>query len=43
MLIRVAVFEGGIKDGAEGALFAAVADRLEPIQCSFPHVHDVRV
>ncbi|HEX4260843.1 MAG TPA: hypothetical protein VHY76_07050 [Acetobacteraceae bacterium] len=43
MLTRVAVFEGAITDGEEDAFFAAVANRLEPIWRSFPHVQDVRV
>jgi hypothetical protein len=43
MLTRVAVFEGALEPGSEGAFFADVAARLEPVWLSFPHVQAVRV
>ena len=43
MLTRVAIYEGAIEAGGEDAFFQDVADRLEPIWCSFPNVLDVRV
>ncbi len=43
MLTRVAIFEGAISEVSEDAFFADVAEKLEPVWRSFPHVQDVRV
>jgi len=43
MLTRIAIFEGAIAAGQEDAFFKDVAERLEPIWRSFPHVQGVRV